>query len=54
MLGWMAVRELALFPGLRPTTWTYWLTMQVAMVLGFATTCPLNWWLIARGTKERM
>lgn len=54
MFGWMALRELVLLPGLPPTTWTYWLMMQVAMVLGFATTYPVNWWLIARGTKERM
>jgi hypothetical protein len=21
---------------------------------GFLTTCPVNWWLIRRGTKEKM
>jgi hypothetical protein len=44
----------ALYPQLRPTVWSYWLLMQVAMVIGFATTCPVNWWLIRRGVKERM
>jgi hypothetical protein len=28
--------------------------MQIAMVVGFATAYPVNWWLIARGIKERM
>lgn len=53
MFAWMAFRSW-LYPGLQPTTWSYWLMMQVAMVLGFATTYPVNWWLISRGTKERM
>jgi len=53
MFGWMAYRAW-LYPGLQPTTWTYWLLMQVAMVLGFATTYLVNWWLISRGTKEKM
>ncbi|MBN8898426.1 MAG: DUF4396 domain-containing protein [Rhodospirillales bacterium] len=43
-----------LLPDLAPTTWTYWFFMQVAMLAGFWTTYPVNWWLIARGTKEAM
>ncbi len=53
MFAWMGFRAW-LLPGLPPTTWSYWLMMQVAMVLGFATTYPVNWWLIRRGTKEKM
>lgn len=53
MFAWMGARSW-LYPQLQPTSWTYWLMMQVAMVLGFATTCPVNWWLIRRGTKEKM
>ena len=53
MFAWMAVSA-SIFPGLAPTTWSYWLMMQVAMVLGFATTYPVNWWLIRTGVKERM
>jgi hypothetical protein len=53
MFAWMGYRSW-LYPDLLPTDWTYWLMMQVAMVLGFATTYPVNWWLISRGTKERM
>jgi hypothetical protein len=53
MFAWMAVRSW-LYPALQPTSWSYWLMMQVAMVLGFATTYPVNWWLIRRGIKEKM
>ncbi|MCK8786941.1 DUF4396 domain-containing protein [Roseomonas sp. NAR14] len=53
MFGWMAFRAW-LYPDLPPTNWAYWLMMQVAMVLGFGTTFPVNWWLIRRGIKERM
>ncbi|MEO8081682.1 MAG: DUF4396 domain-containing protein [Caldimonas sp.] len=28
--------------------------MQVAMVAGFVTAYPVNWWLIRAGIKERM
>ena len=28
--------------------------MQIAMVLGFATTYPVNWLLISFGVKEKM
>lgn len=39
---------------LDPTDPTYWVRMQVAMIAGFVTTYPVNWWLIRRGTKEKM
>ena len=52
MFGWMGFRAW-LYPNLEPTSWSYWLLMQVAMVLGFVTTCPVNRWLISRGIKER-
>jgi putative flippase GtrA len=53
MFAGMAVRAW-LWPSLTPTSWSYWLLIQVAMLLGFATTYPVNWWLIRRGIKERM
>ena len=53
MFAAMALAARAL-PGLEPASWAYWLVMQGAMVLGFATTYPVNWWLIRRGIKERM
>ena len=53
MFAMMAVSSV-LFPALRPTQWSYWFMMQVAMMAGFATTYPVNWWLIASGIKEKM
>lgn len=32
----------------------FWLLMQLAMLAGFATSYPVNWWLIRRGIKEKM
>lgn len=42
------------YPDQQPTSLSFWLLMQIAMVLGFATTYPVNWWLIRRGIKEKM
>jgi hypothetical protein len=53
MFIWMGLQS-RIYPDLRPTSPTYWLMMQIAMLLGFATTYPVNWWLISRGTKEAM
>lgn len=53
MFAWMAFRAWR-FPGLQPTNPTYWFMMQLAMLAGFATTCPVNWWLIRAGVKEAM
>ena len=56
LFGWMAITQLVLFtnPHLFPDTATYWLMMQIGMVLGFLTTYPVNIWLINRGVKEAM
>jgi hypothetical protein len=43
-----------IYPALHPTDWSYWFIMQVAMVVGFLTTYPVNWWLIRAGIKEAM
>ena len=32
----------------------FWFAMQGAMVMGFLTSLPVNWWLLRRGIKERM
>ena len=32
----------------------FWFAMQIAMVAGFVTAYPVNWWLIRAGIKERM
>ncbi len=53
MFAWMGFRAWA-WPQLEPFHWSYWLMMQIAMVLGFLTTYPVNWLLILRGVKEKM
>lgn len=32
----------------------FWFAMQIAMVAGFCTAFPVNWWLIRSGIKEAM
>ena len=32
----------------------FWLAMQIAMLAGFCTSYPVNWWLIRAGVKEKM
>src|SRR6185437_950132 len=32
----------------------FWFAMQLAMIAGFLTACPVNAWLIRSGIKERM
>jgi hypothetical protein len=32
----------------------FWFMMQIGMFAGFATSYPVNWWLIRRGVKEEM
>jgi hypothetical protein len=39
---------------LAPTTPAFWLAMQLAMLVGFACSYPVNALLIARGVKEAM
>lgn len=59
MYGFMAFAQFYLFRqilGLRlevPTP-EFWFMMQIAMVAGFATSYPVNWWLIRHGIKEEM
>ena len=32
----------------------FWFMMQIAMLAGFATSYPVNWWLLSAGIKEKM
>ncbi|MDO9708777.1 DUF4396 domain-containing protein [Paracraurococcus lichenis] len=32
----------------------FWFMMQIAMLCGFATAYPVNWWLVRQGIKEAM
>ena len=55
MFGWMALDRLALFEvPAEPNSATYWFLMQIAMIVGFATSYPANWWLVKSGLKEAM
>lgn len=55
MFAWMAFSSKVVFPpGLEPNQAVHWLSMQIAMILGFATAFPANWWLLRKGLKEAM
>ena len=52
--GMAIYQELIFAPGLPKTTATYWMMMQLSMILGFFTALPVNNWLIRSGLKEKM
>ena len=56
MYAWMALVFFRLFPHphLTPFEPQYWLMMQIAMICGYATSFPMNRWLIRAGWKEAM
>lgn len=59
MYGTMAAAHFVVFPRLvgQPVDAgmpVFWLAMQIAMLAGFVTAYPVNWWLIRKGIKERM
>jgi hypothetical protein len=56
MYAWMALVYFVLFshPHLTPFDVRYWLMMQIAMICGFATSYPMNRWLLRAGLKEPM
>lgn len=59
MYGFMGIAHFWLFKSVLGVDLTanrpeFWLMMQLAMMAGFATAYPMNWWLIRRGIKERM
>lgn len=55
MFGWIAVAFLLLLPKIPSVASpVHWFMMQIAMVIGFATAYPANWWLINRGIKQGM
>ena len=56
MFGWMALVFFVFFthPHLTPDHAAYWLSMQIAMALGLASTYPVNIWLVRRGIKHAM
>jgi hypothetical protein len=55
MYGWMAIATFAIMGHeLSKSGPVFWFMMQIAMVCGFATSYPVNWWLLRRGIKEKM
>jgi len=59
MYGFMAIASFWLFRDvlgvrLEADSPEFWFMMQIAMLCGFATSYPVNWWLIKTGVKERM
>jgi hypothetical protein len=59
MYSFMAIAHFLLFPvglgmELKVDRPEFWFMMQVAMWCGFATSYPVNWWLIRAGIKEEM
>jgi hypothetical protein len=55
MYGWMAIARFVIFErDLPKTSPIFWFMMQLGMLLGFATSYPVNWWLLRRGIKDPM
>lgn len=59
MYGYMAFAHFIIFGAvyharLRTESFEFWFMMQIAMIFGFMTSYPVNWWLIRRGVKEAM
>lgn len=59
MYGLMAILQFAVFQPLygkiAPVdSFVFWFAMQLAMLAGFCTAYPVNWWLIRSGVKESM
>jgi hypothetical protein len=56
MYAWMAITYFVLFPHphLQPNSVTFWFMMQIGMLFGFATSYPVNGWLLQRGIKHAM
>jgi hypothetical protein len=59
MYGFMALAYFGIFGALlhvklRTDTVEFGFMMQIAMLCGFATSYPVNGWLICHGLKERM
>ena len=50
MYGWMAIATFLVFGHeLSKTDFVFWFMMQIAMLAGFVTSYPVNWWLLRSG-----
>jgi len=55
MYGWMGIATFLIFGHeIDKVDPVFWFMMQIAMLAGFATSYPVNWWLVRAGIKEKM
>ncbi|MCG8398217.1 DUF4396 domain-containing protein [Bacillus atrophaeus] len=56
MFGWMAIVHYGFFASNvpEPNDPVFWFMMQIAMILGTATSYPANWFLVKKGVKHAM
>jgi hypothetical protein len=57
MFAWMALTRFVLFAEptrIHPNMAVFWFMMQIAMIIGWATSYPANVWLLRKGWKEKM
>jgi hypothetical protein len=55
MYGWMAIATFLIFHHeLKASDPMFWFMMQIAMLCGFLTAYPVNWWLLKKKIKEVM
>lgn len=55
MYGWMAITTFLIFKHeLNASDPLFWFMMQIAILCGFVTAYPLNWWLLKKKIKEVM
>jgi Domain of unknown function (DUF4396) len=53
LFGWMALAQYAIWDAPIDSS-SHWFLMQIGMILGFATSWPVNRWLLRYGIKEPM
>jgi hypothetical protein len=53
LFGWMALTQYVIWKAPIDSS-SHWFIMQIGMILGFATSWPVNRWLLRRGIKEPM
>lgn len=54
MFGWVALVHVFFVNVPEPNNPLYWFMMQIAMMIGFATSYPANWVLVKKGIKHAM
>ena len=54
MPNWLQVAAFAIFQRESKASPVFRCMMQIAMLCGFLTAYPVNWWLLRSGVKENM